>query len=147
MFGSTFKHSDQVKSAINNLLKLLMVGALLCYGLYLGDHFGGQEGSKEDERWKTCIYEMQDKILTEMHGVLEKAQVDYDIPLVYVDPAYHGNLGDVFITYGALVLVERLGFRHHTECGIYQSWSKNYPCRRFENFPNGTGLAFFHGGK
>ena len=89
---------------------------------------------------------MQDKILTEMHGVLEKTQVDYDIPLLYMDPAYHGNFGDVFITYGALVLVERLGFKHHTECGIYQSWSKNYPCRQFENFPNGSGLAFFHGG-
>ena len=42
-------------------------------------------------------------------------------PLLLVDPAYHGNVGDNLIAYGELVLMERLGFANHTECHIIQS--------------------------
>lgn len=42
-------------------------------------------------------------------------------PLLLIDPAYGGNVGDNLIAYGELNLMERLGVVNHTECNVIQS--------------------------
>ena len=68
------------------------------------------------------------------------------IPLLLVDAAYHSNYGDTLISYGEKVLIERLGFKNSTECGIRASMNKNQACQNFSTFENGPGVAFWHGG-
>ena len=68
------------------------------------------------------------------------------IPLLLVDPAFHSNYGDTLISYGEKVLIERLGFKNSTECGIRASMNKNQACQNFSTFENGPGVAFWHGG-
>ena len=66
-------------------------------------------------------------------------------PLLLVDPAYHGNVGDNLIAYGELVLMERLGFTNHTECHIIQSQGFSQSCNNFSHLASG-GLAWWQGG-
>ena len=73
-------------------------------------------------------------------------QVSINSPaLLLVDPAYHGNVGDNIISYGELVLMERLGFTNHTECHIHQSLRRSQSCNNFSQFEAG-GLAWWQGG-
>ena len=69
-------------------------------------------------------------------------------PVILIDPAYHANIGDVFISYGELVFIERMGYLNHTECGVLSSHAGagliNQKCGNFSQFPNG-GLALWHG--
>ena len=65
-------------------------------------------------------------------------------PLLLVDPAYHSNVGDTLISYGELVLMERMGFMNHTECHIAQSLGRSKPCGDFSQFSDG-GLALWQG--
>ena len=77
---------------------------------------------------------------------LQVAKVSPNSPaLLLVDPAYHGNVGDNLISYGQLVLMERLGFTNHTECHIHQSMGLSQSCNNFSQFENG-GLAWWQGG-
>ena len=49
------------------------------------------------------------------------------------------------MAYGELVLMERLGFKNHTECHIQQSMGLSQNCNNFSQFDN-DGLAWWHGG-
>ena len=80
------------------------------------------------------------------YSFLQVAKVSPNSPaLLLVDPAYHGNVGDNLISYGQLVLMERLGFNNHTECNIIQSQALSRNCDNFSHLENG-GLAWWHGG-
>ena len=102
--------------------------------------------------WLTCIHDIQENIMDSVRKNLAPENVKSGIPLLMVDPAYHANLGDVLISYGEKVLIERLGFMNHTECGIASSVGKNHKCKAgengtwFQSFQNGPGVAFWHGG-
>ena len=61
-----------------------------------------------------------------------------------VDPAYHRNIGDTLISYGELVLMEKMGYLNHTECGNHQSKGKNKNCGDFSSIKNG-GLVLVQG--
>ena len=65
-------------------------------------------------------------------------------PLLLVDPAYHSNVGDTLISYGELALIERMGFRNHTECHIAQSLGRSQACGDFKQFENNS-LALWQG--
>ena len=65
-------------------------------------------------------------------------------PALLIDPSYHSNIGDSLITYGELVLLERMGYMNHTECSIKQSNGRSKECGDFASFPNG-GLALWQG--
>ena len=67
-------------------------------------------------------------------------------PLLLIDPAYHSNIGDSLISYGELVLIEKMGFMNHTECHISQSEGRSKPCGDFGQFQNGS-LALWQAGK
>ena len=54
-------------------------------------------------------------------------------------------MGDNLIAYGELVLMERMGFRNHTECHIIQSQGLSKWCDNFTHIPDG-GMAWWHGG-
>ena len=80
---------------------------------------------------------------------LEDVFTDPDVlhhssPALLVDPSYHGNVGDSLIAYGELVLLERMGYMNHTECGIVQSGGRNAWCGNFSSFEDG-GLALWQG--
>ena len=98
------------------------------------------------EQWKTCLNDIRGKIMSSVQDLLLPLEIDDQIPLLLVDPAYHANIGDVVISYGELVLIERLGFKNHAECSIWCSVSMSPNCSAFENFKSGSGLAFFQGG-
>ena len=61
-----------------------------------------------------------------------------------MDPAYHNNIGDTLISYGELVLMEKMGFINHTECGYGQSKGRNKNCGDFSYLEDG-GLAVVQG--
>ena len=96
--------------------------------------------------WHRCIHEMQTNIMESMRVNFVSENLHSSIPLLHVDPAYHGNFGDTLISYGEKVLIERLGFKNSTECGIVSSVNKNQACKNFSAFENGPGIAFWHGG-
>ena len=65
-------------------------------------------------------------------------------PVLLIDPAYHENLGDSLISYGEVILMERMGYMNHTECSILSSRGRSKKCDDFSSFPDG-GLALWHG--
>ena len=65
-------------------------------------------------------------------------------PLLLVDPAYHSNVGDTLISYGELALIERMGFKNHTECHIAQSLGRSKACGDFQQFEDNS-LALWQG--
>ena len=71
--------------------------------------------------WLRCIHEMQTNVMESMRVNFVSENLHSSIPLLHVDPAYHGNFGDTLISYGEKVLIERLGFKNSTECGIVSS--------------------------
>jgi len=71
--------------------------------------------------------------------------LNHPTPLLLIDPAYGGNVGDNLIAYGEVVLMERMGFMNHTECNIIQSQGFSKNCENFTHIPDG-GLAWWHGG-
>ena len=152
IYGANYKNEASMTTT-KALIKVMVLGALVFSCLHVVENptageqptYNHSRGKNED--WKFCIHKIQNKITTTVSEFLSKNPIDQDIPTLYVDPSYHGNLGDTFIAYGSLVLMEKLGFKHHVECGILQSGNKNQGCGDFKNYPNGTGIAFVHGGK
>ena len=66
--------------------------------------------------------------------------------VLLVDPAYHGNIGDNLIALGEIIFIEKMGFKNHTECGIFQSLGRSKSCGKFEHIQDGAGLVMWHGG-
>ena len=83
--------------------------------------------------------------MIKLHYFLQVDKVSPHSSALLVDPAYHGNVGDNLIAYGELVLMERLGFINHTECGVVQSGGLNQNCNNFSHLDTG-GVAWWHGG-
>ena len=71
--------------------------------------------------------------------------VSHSSPVLLIDPAYGGNVGDNLIAYGELVLLERMGFVNHTECSVIASLGKSQSCGDYNWAPEG-GLVMWHGG-
>jgi len=98
------------------------------------------------ENWLQCIDDIQQNIIGKLSDHLTKpALLNHPTPLLLIDPAYGGNVGDNFIAYGELVLMERMGYLNHTECHIIQSQGLSKWCNNFTHVPDG-GLAWWHGG-
>jgi exopolysaccharide biosynthesis predicted pyruvyltransferase EpsI len=75
----------------------------------------------------------------------DPALLNHPSPLLIIDPSYTGNVGDSMISYGQLVLAERMGYLNHTECGFLQSVGLNDDCNNFTHVADG-GLALWQGG-
>ena len=96
--------------------------------------------------WLQCIDDIQHKIMDKLSDPLTKPELlKHPTPLLLIDPAYGGNVGDNLIAYGELVLMERMGYLNHTECHIIQSQGFSKWCNNFTHVPDG-GMAWWHGG-
>ena len=98
------------------------------------------------ENWLECIDDIQESIMSKLSDVLNSPEnLSNPTPLLLIDPAYGGNVGDNLIAYGEVVLMERMGYLNHTECNIGQSQGLSVDCDNFTHVPDG-GLAWWHGG-
>merc|ERR1711892_869105 len=98
------------------------------------------------ENWLQCIDDIQENIIGKLSDHRNNpAILSHSTPLLLIDPAYHGNVGDNLIAYGELVLMERMGFLNHTECHIIQSQIMSKFCDNFTHIEDG-GMAWWHGG-
>ena len=103
-----------------------------------------QAGARQD--WLQCIQDIQQHTLDRVRAHLGPDPASLSTPLLLVDPAYGGNVGDNLIAYGELVLMERLGVNNHTECTASdQSQGSGRICGNFSWVEQG-GLAWWTGG-
>merc|ERR1719300_18903 len=104
------------------------------------------ESLSEKTSWIHCIEDIQEKIMTGLSKEMRNPDtLVHPSPVLLIDPSYHANVGDSLISYGEVVLIERMGYMNHTECSILQSYGKSKKCGDFSSFPNG-GLALWQGG-
>jgi len=102
------------------------------------------QSAKKD--WLQCIDDIQQEIINKLSDHLtDPSLLQHPSPLLLIDPAYGGNVGDNLIAYGELVLMERMGFLNHTECHIIQSQRMSKFCDNFTHIEDG-GMAWWHGG-
>jgi len=102
--------------------------------------------SSARDNWLQCIDDIQQNIIKRLSDHLSSpALLNHPTPLLLIDPAYGGNVGDNLIAYGELVLMEKMGFLNHTECNIIASAGLSKGCSNFTHVPDG-GLAWWTGG-
>ena len=99
------------------------------------------------DTWLQCINDIQDHTMQSLSDVFSREEFHRfsTPPLLYIDPAYHGNAGDCFISYGSLIFMERMGSRNFEECNVISSAGLSQNCGNFSRFEEG-GLAVWHGG-
>jgi len=95
------------------------------------------------DKWNHCLNSIQKRILQAFSDKFTDKSLN-KYPVLLVDPAYHGNVGDNMLNYGELVLMEYFS-RNNTECGVFQSMRKNVYCDRFDDFKDNS-LAMWHAG-
>ena len=99
------------------------------------------------DTWLRCINDIQDHTMQSLSDVFSGDEFHRlsTPPLLYINPAYHGNAGDNFITFGTLIFIEKMGSRNFTECDLGSSIGLIPHCGNFSHFEEG-GLAIWHGG-
>merc|ERR1719206_548906 len=102
--------------------------------------------SNAKQNWLQCIDDIQESIMRRLSDVLTNHEIlNHPSPLLLIDPAYGGNVGDNLIAYGEVVLMERMGYLNHTECNVIQSQGLSKSCANYTDVADG-GLAWWHGG-
>ena len=103
--------------------------------------------SSARDTWLKCINDIQDHTIQSLSDVFSGDEFHRFTkpPLLYIDPAYHENAGDNFITFGSLIFIEKMGSRSFTECNVISSQGLSPNCGNFSHFEEG-GLAVWHGG-